>query len=41
LPESQSPRSLLEIAPPMHCLNVVGMIIPPSPSHSFGLDIVI
>jgi len=24
----------------MHCLDVIGMVIPPSPSHPFGLDMV-
>jgi hypothetical protein len=30
----------LEIAPPMNCLNIVGMIVSPSSSHAFGLDVV-
>jgi hypothetical protein len=37
---SESSRSLLEIAPPMDGLNVVGAVVAPSPSHPFGLDMV-
>jgi hypothetical protein len=37
---AKSDRSLLEIAPPMDCLNVIGMIISPRSSHAFGLDVV-
>ena len=29
-----------KIAPPMNCLDVVGVVVSPSPSHPFGLDVV-
>ena len=36
----QPSRSLLEIAPPMNRLDIVRMVVSPSPSHPFGLDVV-
>jgi len=33
-------RSLLAIAPPVDRPNVVGMIVPPRPSHAAGIDVV-
>jgi len=35
---TESSRPLLQIAPPMNRLDVLGMIVSPSPSHPFGLD---
>jgi len=37
---TESSRPLLQIAPPMNRLDVLGMIVSPSPSHPFGLDMV-
>jgi hypothetical protein len=37
---TQSSRPLLQIAPPMNRLDVLGMVVSPSPSHPFGLDVV-
>jgi hypothetical protein len=30
----------LEIAPPMRCLNIIGVVISPGSTHAFGLDVV-
>ena len=35
-----SSRPLLEIAPPMDCLDIFGAVVSPSPSHAFGFDVV-
>jgi hypothetical protein len=35
-----SARSLLPVAPPMHCLNIVGMVISPGSSHASWIDVV-
>jgi hypothetical protein len=35
-----SGRSFLFIAPPVRCLDIVRMVISPSPSHTFGISVV-
>jgi hypothetical protein len=35
---SASARSLFSVAPPVDSLNVVRMIVPPSPAHAAGMD---
>ena len=37
---AQSPRPLLQIAPPMNSLDVLEVVVPPGSSHAFGLDVV-
>jgi hypothetical protein len=36
----RSVRSLLRVAQPMCCLNIVWMVVSPSSSHTFGLFVV-
>ena len=35
-----SARSLLPVAPPVHCLNIVGMVVSPGSSHASWVDVV-
>ena len=35
-----SGRSLFTVAPVVHCLNVVGMVVPPRPAHSSRINVI-
>src|ERR1700733_12081732 len=35
-----SARSFLSVAPPVHCLNIIGMVVAPCSSHASRIDVV-
>jgi hypothetical protein len=37
---SNSARSLFSIAPPVNCLNIIGMVVAPGSSHASWVDVV-
>ena len=37
---SNSARSLFSIAPPVNCLNIIGMVVAPGSSHASRIDVV-
>src|SRR5579863_1052685 len=39
-PSSKSGGALFSVAPPVHCLNVVGVIVPPCAAHTAWADVI-
>src|SRR5579863_3509641 len=39
-PSSKSGGALFSVAPPVHCLNVVGVIVPPCAAHTARADVI-